>query len=430
MVQRVAEKAAKRGLSMRVAGEVRFIKDRGGDHNEWGWNPPGASAREIDPDYEFNAKNLEPLVRVLRSTLMALGHLQTARTVFTKIKGQRVSPDGNIGGKGYVMPLKDIRKQFANCDEALSSISDCIYDEVNAIHWHPAIDDSGGDPRAREQVKEVMDDVEEIKADPEEWAEQEEAEMDDEGPNEADAMAKLAGMRAAASKTVMPLKSLPPAVQQALAAVKGRTRRDVEILKATQVRPYQGEYSFFDLSTGNLIPTKFRMPEGWRGDEDYWVGHVEQPLPAGQGFIDKDTYWTKVYVNPSDFDAVAEQATPLVPISRQEYMALHGIYSTKASGRPNHFKVYDIGPYHKENPYIQSLIKKGLLTRGLRLTTSGNQWRQERPNPYHDPRLPDQPVPMPPGLEEKVKAEKRNRRRRWASAKRVAAMYLARRDSK
>ena len=121
----------------KTAGEVRFIKDRGGDHNEWGWNPPGSNERNIDPNYKFDAKNLEPLARVLRSVLMALGHIQTARTVFTKIKGQRVSPDGNLGGKGYIMPIKDIRKQLSNSDEALSSIADCIDDEISGIHWNP-----------------------------------------------------------------------------------------------------------------------------------------------------------------------------------------------------------------------------------------------------------------------------------------------------
>lgn len=193
-VLRVARAATQRGFRMRVAGEVRFIKDRGGDHNEWGWNPPGASERQIDPDYVFDPKNLDPLARVLRSTLMALGHIQTARTTFTKIKSQRVSPDGNLGGKGYVMPIKDIRKQFANCDEALSAISDCLYDEMQAIHWHPDVDDTGGNPRDRESVREIMDDVEEIRGDPEEWAEGEEAEMDTEGPNEADGVHKLASL--------------------------------------------------------------------------------------------------------------------------------------------------------------------------------------------------------------------------------------------
>jgi hypothetical protein len=166
----------------KTAGEVRFIKDRGGDHSEWAWNPPGASERNIDPDYQFNAKNLEPMARVLRSTLMALGHIQTARTTFTKIKGQTISPDGNLGGKGYIMPIKDIRKQLSNCDEALSSISDTLYDEMQAVHWHPDVTDSGGDPRARDEVKQIMDDVEEIRDDPEDWAEGAEEEMDAEAP--------------------------------------------------------------------------------------------------------------------------------------------------------------------------------------------------------------------------------------------------------
>lgn len=165
----------------KTAGEVRFIKDRGNDHAEWGWNPPGASERTIDPDFVFDAKNLEPLARTLRSILMALGHIQTARTTFTKIKGQRISPDGNLGGKGYIQGIKDIRKQLSNCDEALSSIVDTLDDEIRAVHWHPDVDDSGSDPRARDQVKQIMDDVEEIKDDPEQWAEGEEADLDEEG---------------------------------------------------------------------------------------------------------------------------------------------------------------------------------------------------------------------------------------------------------
>lgn len=194
MARRVAQ--AHMRQTSKTAGEVRFIKDRGGDHNEWGWNPPGASAREIDPDYSFDAKNIEPLARVLRSTLMALGHIQTARTVFTKIKSQRVSPDGNLGGKGYVQPIKDIRKQFANCDEALSAIADTLYDEINATHWHPDVDDTGGNRRDRDSVKEIMDDVEEIREDPEDWAEGEEAEMDEEGGSKmgADSAVRVAAL--------------------------------------------------------------------------------------------------------------------------------------------------------------------------------------------------------------------------------------------
>jgi len=79
--------------------------------------------------------------------------------------------------------VKDIRKQLSNCDEALSSIADTLDDEIKAIHWHPDVNDSGGDPRARSEVQQIMDDVDEIKEDPEDWAEGEEAEMDEGGPS-------------------------------------------------------------------------------------------------------------------------------------------------------------------------------------------------------------------------------------------------------
>jgi len=196
-LDRVTARSVQASVS-KMAGEVRFIKDRGGDHNEWGWNPPGSSERTIDPDYKFDAKNLEPLARVLRSTLMALGHIQSARTTFTKVKSQRVSPDGNLGGKGYVQPIKDMRRQFGNCDEALSSIIDTIDDEMKAIHWHPDVDDSGGDPRARGQVRQIMDDVD----NPEDWAEGEEAEMDSEGDAEGGAN-KTASVRVAADRLAL-----------------------------------------------------------------------------------------------------------------------------------------------------------------------------------------------------------------------------------
>lgn len=164
----------------KTAGEVRFIKDRGGDHSEWAWNPPGASERTIDPTYQFDARQLEPVARTLRSCLMALGHIQTARSTFTRIKSQRVSPDGNLGGKGYVMPVKDIRKQLSNCDEALSSITDCLYDELQAPHWKPQALESP-DPRQRPELRNIMDDVDEIRDDPEDWAQGEEAEEDKDG---------------------------------------------------------------------------------------------------------------------------------------------------------------------------------------------------------------------------------------------------------
>lgn len=174
-----AQRVAARHTAQRVktAGEVRFIKDRGGDQNEWGWGSPGPSEREIGADFEFNPKNLKPLASTLRSALSALGFAQSAYTQFTKIKSATVSPDGNLGGKGYIQKIADMRRQMMNVSEALSAFTDTLYDEINAPHWNPAVEEQS--PREREEVVEIMEDVDEIRENPEGWAEEEEAEMDE-----------------------------------------------------------------------------------------------------------------------------------------------------------------------------------------------------------------------------------------------------------
>jgi hypothetical protein len=166
---------AQAGFS-RTAGEVRFVKDRAGDKSEWAWNTTGPSERYIDEDFIFNAHYLKPLAQVLRSTLMALGHATSAHTRMVKIKSRDISPDGALGGKGYIQKIPDMRRQLMNCVEVLSALSDTIYDELKAPHWDPAEDKL--DARDREEVKEIVEDAEDIKEDPEGWAREEEAEED------------------------------------------------------------------------------------------------------------------------------------------------------------------------------------------------------------------------------------------------------------
>jgi hypothetical protein len=161
----------------KTAGEVRFIKDRGGDKSEWGWNSPGPSEREINEEFVFQPKYLKPLAEVLRSMLMALGHATSAHSKLVKVKSRTISPDGNLGGRGYIQKVSDMRRQLMNAIEVLSASSDTLYDELNAPHWNPAEDTL--DPRDRQEVKEIVEDVETIKDDPEGWAEGQEDAIDE-----------------------------------------------------------------------------------------------------------------------------------------------------------------------------------------------------------------------------------------------------------
>jgi hypothetical protein len=51
-----------------------------------------------------------------------------------------------------------------------------MYDELHAPHWQPQVEDHGN--RERDEVRSIMQDVEDIRPDPEGFAQDEEAELD------------------------------------------------------------------------------------------------------------------------------------------------------------------------------------------------------------------------------------------------------------
>lgn len=146
---------------VKTAGEVRFIKDHGDDSNAWAWGQHPPSQRTMDPNHTFNQKCNKNITKVLRSTLSALGHAMSAYSTFAKIKSRDISPDGNLGGRGYIMEIKAIRRQYMNVVEALSAMSDTLYDEITADHWKVEQD---------KMLNQVMEEIEDMKEDPEGWA--------------------------------------------------------------------------------------------------------------------------------------------------------------------------------------------------------------------------------------------------------------------
>jgi len=173
--KRVAAAYLERHGHAKTAGEVIFKKDRGDDVGSWAYNDVPPSLRAIPKDFNYSPRNQKPLAKILRTTLAALGHTLSGYNKFAKIKSARVSPDGNLGGRGYIQKIPDMRKQYMNCVEALSALADTIYDELNAPHW--SVMSRQEEDSAKDEVSQLIGDAERIKQDPQQWAEQE---MDEE----------------------------------------------------------------------------------------------------------------------------------------------------------------------------------------------------------------------------------------------------------
>jgi hypothetical protein len=119
----------------KTAGEVRFIKDRSGDAGQWAYSITPPSKREIPEENQFNKEKSKSLSEVLNHCMIALENTSGAYGIFAKLNSVEISPDGKLGGRGYIQNIVDIRRQLTNIIEALSSISDTLFDEVHANHW-------------------------------------------------------------------------------------------------------------------------------------------------------------------------------------------------------------------------------------------------------------------------------------------------------
>ena len=138
--------------------------------------------RQIPKDHSFDPKSLKPLVKTLWALSVSLGHALTAHRQFSRLKSISFSPDGLVGGRGYVMGIKDVRQALHEATENISTICDTIYDEINAPHWKPKLsalekdddefvkllDDAKG--FMRDPEGEAEEDMEEVESKPASWS--------------------------------------------------------------------------------------------------------------------------------------------------------------------------------------------------------------------------------------------------------------------
>ena len=145
--------------------------EKGGNPFQKGGQEPGNTRRQIPKDHEFDKKAVKPIVKTLWAMSVALGHALTAHRAFSRLKSSSFSPDGLLGGHGYVLSVKQIRQQLFESCEALSGLVDTLHDEINAPHWKPKIADL---------EKADMAEIERLLSDAEEWVDNPEEEVEDE----------------------------------------------------------------------------------------------------------------------------------------------------------------------------------------------------------------------------------------------------------
>jgi hypothetical protein len=124
--------------------------------------------RVLPPGFDWDPASLQPLLQVHWSLCVAMGHVLSSYSTVTKLKSVNISPDGMLGGSGYVRSLPEIRQQLAAVLEILSGVTDTLYDETRAPHWMEMVEEEL--VPQQEEVEELIEEADSAQEDPEGYA--------------------------------------------------------------------------------------------------------------------------------------------------------------------------------------------------------------------------------------------------------------------
>lgn len=80
-------------------------------------------------------ENLMALMRVEAKLDVCLKYLSQAMSEFYALKSVDITPDGRMGGRGFILEVPEIRARLYGSVENISGLIDTIYDEINGEHW-------------------------------------------------------------------------------------------------------------------------------------------------------------------------------------------------------------------------------------------------------------------------------------------------------
>lgn len=302
---------------------------------------PGESGnlkRQIPSEHNFDPRALKPLVKTLWALSVSLGHLLTAHRQFSRLKSISFSPDGLVGGRGYVMSVKDIRNLLFEASDYISSICDTLYDEVNAPHWKPKLAElEEGDV---EDVVKLLDDAADNLDDPEGEAEEDLEEVEA-GP--APKGSRFQQKVEEAASTLPDGKDQEPK--------RGPPRRDKQAAGLDQVRytkervqqlaqAFRGQSYSYDRTANSSLPVHAlpgpRVDHLDRGEQTGPGGSYNRDEPAVDDGWAEDLFHGKDHTYPKTGESVTPGAwSDDTPTDAWDFGLGYGAKGNGAGGYPN-----------------------------------------------------------------------------------------------
>ena len=85
--------------------------------------------------FEYDKTKAKVLKKALHNINVSLGTLISAMKDISMIRGSEITPDGKLGGKGFIMSFKEIKQTLNEAIGKLSDVTDTLADELTNPMW-------------------------------------------------------------------------------------------------------------------------------------------------------------------------------------------------------------------------------------------------------------------------------------------------------
>lgn len=145
----------------------------------------GDARRNLD-GFEYDPSKATVLKKSLHNINVSLGTLLAAMKELALLRGSEITPDGMLGGRGFIMPFREMKSKINSAVNDLSDITDTIADELTNPKWGLTPDEKKKVKREKEEIQEEVQEIEEtVPGTPEDKPEENTEPTTEEGAPEA-----------------------------------------------------------------------------------------------------------------------------------------------------------------------------------------------------------------------------------------------------
>jgi len=118
------------------------------------------NGRQTD-GFSYDKSHAKTLQKVLHNLNVALGTQIAAMKDLAMLRGSDVTPDGKLGGRGFVMEFREMKSLINESINNLSDITDSIGDELTNPKWGLSKNQVNKIEKEKDKVQDEVEEVQE-----------------------------------------------------------------------------------------------------------------------------------------------------------------------------------------------------------------------------------------------------------------------------